>query len=92
MWNAKKQIFIIIDILYFTTSLKIVILIDSERLIYLINIKIKIYLIKKKKIYKFKLNYTANQHLKLININKNKIIIIDIYKNIKISINLITII
>ena len=68
------------------------ILINNGRLVYLINIGVKIYLIKKKKTYKFGLNYTVNQYLKLININRDKTIIINIYKNMKISISSITII
>ena len=68
------------------------ILIDNRKLIYLINIKTKICLIREEKIHEFKLNYTANWCLKLININRDKIIIIDIRKNIKININLIIII
>ena len=84
--------FTIINIFYSTANLKVVILINNKKLIYLINTRIEIYLIREKKVYEFKLNYTINQYLKLININGNKTIIMGVYENIKININLIIII
>ena len=84
--------FIIIDILYSVANLKIMVLIDNKRLIYLINIGAKIYLIREEKIYKFGLSYMADWHLKLININGDKIIIINICENIKINISPIIVI
>ena len=84
--------FIIIDILYSTINLKIVVLIGSGRLIYLINTGAEICLIREEKACKLGLSYITDRHLKLIDVNGDKTIIIGVCKNIEINISPIIII
>ena len=68
------------------------VLIGSGRLVYLINTRAEIYLIREEKARELGLSYMADRHLKLIDVNGDETIIMGVCENIKISIGLITVI